>query len=147
MWSVLSMPANLSSFKVISGNCEQCGTDWWYEGWDSGRWYKAYISLTKPELCKQCLDAQKYGEYRYRCRGCGLRIRGQLEDLREFLRRSFCGDCIVGYYGRYNPENPALVHVLAARAVRRRSQRNITTPKNWCGWSGQSYVTGIGCAA
>jgi len=56
------MPAKYSSFKTISGDCEQCGDGWSFEGWDNGRWYKAYISGMKPKLCKQCLDARKWGE-------------------------------------------------------------------------------------
>ena len=117
------MPAKFSTFTAIFGNCEQCNAMWWYEGWDNGRWYKAYISGTKPKLCKRCLDARKWGEYRYWCRGCGVRIRGQLEELGELLKMSFCQDCMVSYYGRYDAENPALVHVLAARSVKRKKAR------------------------
>jgi hypothetical protein len=43
-WSVLSMSTKYSSFKLIVGECEQCGDFWEYEGWDNGRWYKVYIS-------------------------------------------------------------------------------------------------------
>jgi hypothetical protein len=44
-------------------------------------------------------------------------MRGQLEDLGRLLKMSFCQDCLNSYYGSYHPENPALIHVLAARAV------------------------------
>jgi len=117
------MSAKFSSFKVIVGDCERCGDFWEYEGWDNGRWYKAYISGTKPKLCKRCLDARKWGEYRYWCRGCGVRMRGQLEDLGRLLKMSFCRACMTSYYGRYDPENPALIHVLAARAVKQKKRR------------------------
>jgi hypothetical protein len=114
------MPAKFSSFKSIIEDCEQCGGIWSYEGWDNGRWYKAYISGQKPKLCRRCIDAKKRGEYRFQCRGCGTKMRGQLKELRKFLRRSFCRNCMVSYYGRYDPENPALIHVLAARAIKKK---------------------------
>jgi hypothetical protein len=117
------MPANFSSFTTISGNCEQCDAYWRYEGWDNGRWYKAYISGKKPRLCKRCLDARTNGEYRYRCNACRRLVRGQFENLRELLGRSFCQDCMTSYYGRYDPENPALTHVLAARVVKQKKRR------------------------
>ena len=47
------MPLKFFTFKTISGNCEQCDAYWRYEGWDNGRWYKAYIYGTKPRLCKR----------------------------------------------------------------------------------------------
>jgi hypothetical protein len=100
------MPAKFSTFKAISGNRGQCNADWSFEGWDNGRWYKAYISGTKPKLCQRCLDARKWGEYRYWCRGCGVRMRGQLEDLGRLLKMSFCQDCMNSYYGRYHPDGP-----------------------------------------
>jgi hypothetical protein len=50
-------------------------------------------------------------------------MRGQLEDLGELLKMSFCQDCRVSYYGRYDPENPALIHVLAARLVKKKVKR------------------------
>jgi hypothetical protein len=105
------MATKFYTFKTISGDCEQCGAYWWYEGWDNGRWYRAYISGRKPKLCKRCLNARRVGEYRYPCRGCGVRMRGQLQDLGELLRMSFCADCMTSYYGRYDPDNPALIHV------------------------------------
>ena len=50
-------------------------------------------------------------------------MRGQLEDLGELLKMSFCPDCMISYYGRYDPENPALVHVLAARGLKKKFRR------------------------
>jgi len=50
-------------------------------------------------------------------------MRGQFEDLRELVNvwgRSFCQDCKVAFYGRYDPENPALAHVLAAKAMKKK---------------------------
>ena len=117
------MPLKFFTFKTISGNCEQCDAYWRYEGWDNGRWYKAYIYGTKPRLCKRCLEARRVGEYRYPCRGCGVRMRGQLQDLGELLGMSFCADCMTSYYGRYDPENPALIYVLEARAVKTKKRR------------------------
>jgi hypothetical protein len=119
------MPAKFSSFKVISGSCEQCKAYWSFEGWDNGRWYKAYISGKKPKLCKRCLDARKTGDYRYRCDGCRILVRGQFEDLRELVNvwgRSFCQNCKISFFGRYDPENPALIHVLAAMAMKKKSR-------------------------
>ena len=49
------MATKFYTFKTISGDCEQCGAYWRYEGWDYGRWYKAYISGNKPKLCRRCL--------------------------------------------------------------------------------------------
>jgi len=117
------MSAILASYTTIVGDCEQCGTSWSYEGWDNSRWYKAYISGAKPKLCKRCLDAKKWGEYRYWCRGCGVKMRGQMEELGELLKMAFCRGCMTSYYGRYDPENPALIHVLAARAVKQKKRR------------------------
>jgi hypothetical protein len=117
------MPAKFSTFRTIFGNCEQCSAMWWYEGWDNGRWYKAYISGTKPKLCKRCLDAKKWGEYRYPCRGCGVKMRGQLQELGELFKMSFCQACMTSYYGRYDPENPTLIHVLVARSVKKKMRR------------------------
>src|SRR5262249_8205259 len=77
----------------------------------------------QPKLCKRCLDAKKWGEYRYRCRGCGVKMRGQLQDLGRLLKMSFCQNCMTSYYGRYDPENPALIHVLAARVVKQKKQK------------------------
>jgi hypothetical protein len=117
------MPAKYSSFKVIVGDCEVCGDSWDYEGWDNGRWYKAYISGQKPKLCERCLDARKVGEYRFWCRGCGIRVRGQLKHLRKLLRKDFCRACMISFYGRYDPENPALIHVLAASAIKKKRSK------------------------
>jgi hypothetical protein len=50
-------------------------------------------------------------------------MRGQLEELGRLLKMSFCQDCMTSYYGRYDPENPALIHVLAARAVKQKKRR------------------------
>jgi hypothetical protein len=50
-------------------------------------------------------------------------MRGQLQDLGELLRMSFCADCMTSYYGRYDPDNPAIVHVLAARAIKKKRRR------------------------
>jgi hypothetical protein len=120
------MPAKFSSLKVIVGECEQCNAFWRYEGWDNGRWYKAYISGKKPKLCKRCLNAQKYGEYRYRCDGCRKQVRGQFEDLRKLVNvwgRSFCQDCKISFFGRYDPQNPALIHVLSEMAVKKKGRK------------------------
>ena len=50
-------------------------------------------------------------------------MRGQLKDLGRLLKMSFCQDCMNSYYGRYHPENPALIHVLAVRAVEKKVKR------------------------
>jgi len=39
-WSILSMPAKVSTWKVIIGECKQCKAVWAYEGWDDGKRYK-----------------------------------------------------------------------------------------------------------
>jgi hypothetical protein len=117
------MATKFYTFKTISGDCEQCGAYWRYEGWDNGRWYKAYISGKKPKLCNRCLEARRVGEYRYPCRGCGVKMRGQLQDLGELFKMSFCRACMTSYYGRYDPENPAVIHVLATKAVKKKRWR------------------------
>jgi hypothetical protein len=120
------MPAKLSTWRVIIGECKQCKAVWAYEGWDDGKRYKDFKSRREPRLCKRCLDARRFGEYRYECNGCGMQVRGQFEDVRDLvnvLGRSFCRDCKIAFYGRYDPENPALAQVLAARAVRKNRRR------------------------
>jgi hypothetical protein len=52
-------------------------------------------------------------------------VRGQFEDLRELVNvwgRSFCQNCKISFFGRYDPENPALIHVLAAMAMKKKSR-------------------------
>jgi hypothetical protein len=117
------MPAKSSTFKAIIGECKQCNGFWMYEGWDDGKRYKDLKSGRDPRLCKRCLDARRFGEYRYECNGCGMQVRGQFEDVRDLvnvLGRSFCQACMVAFFGRYDPENPALDQVLAARARKKK---------------------------
>jgi hypothetical protein len=78
------MPAKFSTWKVIIVD---------------GKRYKNLQSGREPRLCKRCLDARRFGEYRYACNGRGMQVRGQFEDLRELvdvLGRSFCQDCMIG---------------------------------------------------
>jgi hypothetical protein len=120
------MPAKLSTWKVIIGECKQCKAVWAYEGWDDGKRYKDFKSGREPRLCKRCLDARRFGEYRYECKGCGMQVRGQFEDVRDLvnvLGRSFCRDCMIAFYGRYDPENPALAQVLAGMAIKKKVRR------------------------
>jgi hypothetical protein len=120
------MPAKFSTWRVIIGECKQCKAVWAYEGWDDGKRYKDFKSGREPRLCKRCLDARRFGEYRYECNGCGMQVRGQFEDVRDLvnvLGRSFCQACMIAFYGRYDPENPALIDVLAARAIKKKSRR------------------------
>jgi hypothetical protein len=80
----------------------------------------------EPRLCKRCLDARRFGEYRYECNGCGMQVRGQFEDVRDLvnvLGRSFCRACMIAFYGRYDPENPALIDVLAAKAEKKKGKK------------------------
>jgi hypothetical protein len=50
-------------------------------------------------------------------------MRGQSQDIGNLLRMSFCAECMTSYYGPYDPDNPALIHVLAARAVKKKRKR------------------------
>jgi hypothetical protein len=55
-----------------------------------------------------------------------MQVRGQFEDVRDLvnvLGRSFCQACMVAFFGRYDPENPALAQVLAARARKKKRRR------------------------
>jgi hypothetical protein len=120
------MPAKFSTWRVIIGECKQCKAVWAYEGWDDGKAYKDFKSGREPRLCKRCLDARRFGEYRYGCNGCGMEVRGQFEDVRDLvnvLGRSFCRDCKIAFYGRYDPENPALAQVLAAMVVKKKGRK------------------------
>jgi hypothetical protein len=50
---------------------------------------------------------------------------GRFEDLRDLLNvegRSFCGDCRIAFYGRYDPNNPALMELLANKASRKKQR-------------------------
>src|SRR5215831_5132471 len=112
------MPAKFSTWKVISRQCERCNHFWTFEGWDDSKRYKAIVTGSEPKLCKRCKDARKRGEYRHTCDGCGMRIAGRFEELRDLLNvegRSFCGDCRIAFCGRYDPNNPALMELLANR--------------------------------
>ena len=113
------MPAKLATWKVMHQQCEQCNHYWTFEGWDDGKRYKAIMSGKEPRLCKRCKDAKKRGEYRYICDGCGAELCGQFEDLRDLLDvegRSFCQSCMIAFYGCYDPNNPALMELLANTA-------------------------------
>jgi hypothetical protein len=119
------MPAKFSTWKVIIGECKQCKAVWAYEGWDDGKRYKDLKSGRERRLCKCCLDAQIW-RVPYECNGCQVVVHGQFEDLRELVNiwgRAFCQDCKIGFFGRYDPENPALAHVLAVKAEKRISRR------------------------
>jgi hypothetical protein len=55
-----------------------------------------------------------------------MQVRGQFEDVRDLvnvLGRSFCQTCMVAFYGRYDPENPALIDVLAGMAIKKKVRR------------------------
>jgi hypothetical protein len=120
------MPAKFSTWKFIIGECKQCKAVWMYEGWDDGKRYKVFKSGREPRLCKRCLDARRFGEYRYGCNGCGMQVRGQFEDVRDLvnvLGRSFCQACMIAFFGRYDPENPALIHVLSEMAVKKKGRK------------------------
>jgi hypothetical protein len=117
------MPATLSTRKIIHGQCERCKHVWRWEGWEDDKAYKAIVSGKKSKLCTRCIDAQQHGEYRYTCDGCGLEVRGQFEDLRDLIfveGRSFCFDCKVAFYGKYDLNNPALKELLANRASKQK---------------------------
>jgi hypothetical protein len=119
------VPAKFSTWKVIGGECKQCKHLWSFEGWDDGRRYKAIMSGREPKLCKRCKDAEKRGEYRFTCDGCGSGITGRFEDLRGLINvegRSFCGECRIAFYGPYDPNNPALMELLANRASRKKQR-------------------------
>jgi hypothetical protein len=110
----------------ISGDCVQCGRCWSFEGWDNSKEYRLLTSSKAARLCKLCSDARKNGEYRFPCEGCAITIRGSFEEVRELMNvfgRAFCRECKVGFFGRYDAENPALCDVLAARASRVRGRR------------------------
>ena len=107
----------------MSGHCEQCRSGVWsFEGWDNTKRYRDLMSGKAAKLCKRCIKARKLGEYRYNCKGCAVQVRGSFEDLRNLvnvLGRAFCQDCMIAFYGRYDAENPALIDVLAGRAVKK----------------------------
>jgi hypothetical protein len=52
-----------------------------------------------------------------------VQIRGSFEELRDILNKSFCRNCLVAFYGRYDPENPAIIYVLAAMAIKKKARR------------------------
>jgi hypothetical protein len=55
-----------------------------------------------------------------------MQVRGRFEDVRDLvnvLGRSFCQACMIAFYGRYDPENPALTHVLAGMAIKKKVRR------------------------
>jgi hypothetical protein len=79
------MSAKFSTWKVINGQSEQCKHFWSFRGWDDGKRYKAITSGSEPKLCKRCKVARKRGEYRYKCDGCGVGLRGRFEDLLDLL--------------------------------------------------------------
>jgi hypothetical protein len=127
------MSPKFSTWKVIHGKCEQCKTAWTFEGWDDGKRYKAIVSAKEPKLCKRCLYARRRGEYVYRCDGCDVRVRGRFEDLRDLLNvegRSFCCECMVAFYGRYDPNNSALMELLANKASRLKRRTFMNLPSD-----------------
>ena len=79
------MSAKFSTWKVINEQSEQCKHFWSFRGWDDGKRYKAITSGSEPKLCKRCKVARKRGEYRYKCDGCGVGLRGRFEDLLDLL--------------------------------------------------------------
>jgi hypothetical protein len=63
------------------------------------------------KYCKVCKEAKKQGEYRVPCHACGTQLRGSLEEVRRFIPtygEVLCRECNAGFFGRYDPENPAL---------------------------------------
>ena len=124
---MIEQNAKFDTWKLIGGYCVRCGRCWSFEGWDNSEQYLLLASSKAARLCSLCIDARKNGEYRFACEGCAKPIRGSFEDVRELMNvsgRAFCQECKTAFFGRYDPENPALCDVLAAKATPRvRSRR------------------------
>jgi hypothetical protein len=121
--------AKFDTWKGISGDCVRCGRYWSFQGWDNSKEYRLLASRKVARLCTLCIDARKIGEYRFSCEGCSTSIVGSFQEVRELMNvfgRAFCRECKVGFFGRYDPENPALCDVMAARDSRVRRRHGIT---------------------
>jgi hypothetical protein len=118
----------LCTWKGMSGHCDQCQSGFWsFVGWDNSKRYRDLISGKAAKLCKRCIDARKWGEYRYQCDGCAVQVRGAFEDFRELLNvlgRTFCQGCMIAFYGQYDALNPALIDVLACKAAKKKRRRS-----------------------
>jgi hypothetical protein len=117
----MSGEAKFDTWKEVSGRCPQCNWPWSFKGWDNSKKFLLLMAGGAARYCRLCKEAKKQGEYRVPCHACGTQLRGSLEEVRRFIPtygEVLCRECCAGFFGRYDPENPALLDVRAAISAR-----------------------------
>ncbi|MFM7084746.1 MAG: hypothetical protein ACKOW3_07065 [Hyphomicrobium sp.] len=84
------------------------------------------IQNSEDKLCNSCLLAEQRGYHVYKCDGCNSKVKGTFKEVKSIINvfgKAFCHECNVGFFGSYNPNNPALNAVLGSIADKRKPRK------------------------
>ena len=110
---------------LVYGSCHQCGRFWLFEGKHAQDQYNLMRRRYRKRLCEYCRAAVDRGFYQFACQGCNARVEDNLEVVKPLLNvfgKAFCRSCMVGFYGHYDPDNPALKTIMESIAEKRKTR-------------------------